>query len=234
MHLALAQSSNPRRARRRAGARRAVKAGPGHRRSAGVPLGGERRSSRLWRVAHPFGVMLTVCMRGRLVRHRARSRRSFLMPRSQREVLPIPDRPFTGLVTFDAKDPERGQAIETPEFMASRIELFGTPDALNHFAVGWAHAMDTPYQWVKQIGSHGGGTRQCTLVPGRTASASAERPASISAISSTSRRRCSTRPGFPSRRSSTASSKCRCTARAWSRRSTRPTCPSSARRSTSR
>ena len=57
-----------------------------------------------------------------------------------------------------------GQAIETPEFMASRIDKFGTPDALNHFAVGWAHAMDTPYQWVKQIASHWGGTRQCTLV----------------------------------------------------------------------
>ena len=28
------------------------------------------------------------------------------MPRSQREVLPIPARPFTGLITYDAKDPE--------------------------------------------------------------------------------------------------------------------------------
>jgi hypothetical protein len=42
--------------------------------------------------------------------------------------------------------------------------LFGTPDALNHFAVGWAHAMDTPYQWVKQIASHSGGTRNGTIV----------------------------------------------------------------------
>ena len=55
-------------------------------------------------------------------------------------------------------------AIETPELMAARIDKFGTPDALNHFAVGWAHAMDTPYQWIKQVASHWGGTRQCTLV----------------------------------------------------------------------
>ncbi|OSC28067.1 hypothetical protein B8W69_12700 [Mycobacterium vulneris] len=26
-------------------------------------------------------------------------------------------------------------------------------------AVGWAHAMNTPYQWTKQVASHWGGTR---------------------------------------------------------------------------
>ncbi|MGO8749464.1 MAG: arylsulfatase [Thermoguttaceae bacterium] len=55
-------------------------------------------------------------------------------------------------------------AIETPEFMAARIDKFGTPDALNHYAVGWAHAMDTPYQWTKTIASHWGGTRNGTIV----------------------------------------------------------------------
>ena len=34
--------------------------------------------------------------------------------------------------------------LETTEFMASKIDLFGTPEAYNHYAVGWAHAMDTP------------------------------------------------------------------------------------------
>jgi arylsulfatase len=67
--------------------------------------------------------------------------------------------------TFNWMIPLNGaRDIETPEFMAARIDKFGTPEALNHFAVGWAHAMDTPYQWVKQIASHWGGTRQCTLV----------------------------------------------------------------------
>ena len=54
--------------------------------------------------------------------------------------------------------------LETVEFMASHIDEFGTPDAYNHFAVGWAHAMDTPYQWTKQVASHWGGTRNGTIV----------------------------------------------------------------------
>ncbi len=54
--------------------------------------------------------------------------------------------------------------LETTEFMASRIDEFGTPTAYNHYAVGWAHAMDTPYQWTKQVASHWGGTRNGTIV----------------------------------------------------------------------
>jgi arylsulfatase A-like enzyme len=54
--------------------------------------------------------------------------------------------------------------LETVEFMASRIDDFGTPHAYNHYAVGWAHAMDAPYQWTKQIASHWGGTRNGTIV----------------------------------------------------------------------
>ena len=42
-------------------------------------------------------------------------------------------------------------ALETIEFMAARMDEFGTPAAYNHYAVGWAHAMDTPYQWTKQV-----------------------------------------------------------------------------------
>ena len=38
------------------------------------------------------------------------------------------------------------------------------PEAYNHYAVGWAHAMDTPYQWTKQVASHWGGTRNGTIV----------------------------------------------------------------------
>ena len=55
-------------------------------------------------------------------------------------------------------------ALETPEFMMERIDDFGAPKAYNHFAVGWAHAMGTPYQWTKQIASHWGGTRNGTIV----------------------------------------------------------------------
>jgi arylsulfatase A-like enzyme len=55
-------------------------------------------------------------------------------------------------------------ALETVDFMVSKIDQFGTPAAYNHYAVGWAHAMDAPYQWTKQVASHWGGTRNGTIV----------------------------------------------------------------------
>ena len=55
-------------------------------------------------------------------------------------------------------------ALETPEFLMEHVDKFGSPEAYNHYAVGWAHAMDTPYQWTKQVASHWGGTRNGTIV----------------------------------------------------------------------
>jgi arylsulfatase len=55
-------------------------------------------------------------------------------------------------------------ALETPEFMAERLDKFGGPESYNHYAVGWAWAMDTPFQWTKQVASHWGGTRNGTIV----------------------------------------------------------------------
>ena len=54
--------------------------------------------------------------------------------------------------------------VETPEFLMSRLDKLGGPDSYNHYAVGWAHAMNTPYQWTKQVASHWGGTRNGTIV----------------------------------------------------------------------
>ncbi len=54
--------------------------------------------------------------------------------------------------------------LETEEFLKKNIDKFGGPEAYNHYAVGWAHAMDTPYQWTKQVASHWGGTRTGTIV----------------------------------------------------------------------
>ena len=34
-------------------------------------------------------------------------------------------------------------ALETPEFLAANLDKFGGPESYNHYAVGWAHAMDT-------------------------------------------------------------------------------------------
>jgi len=55
-------------------------------------------------------------------------------------------------------------ALETPEFMVSKLDDFGSPASYGHFAVGWAWAMDAPYQWTKQVASHWGGTRNGTIV----------------------------------------------------------------------
>ena len=54
--------------------------------------------------------------------------------------------------------------IETPEFMISKLDEFGGEGSYGHYAVGWAWAMDSPYQWTKQVASHGGGTRNGTIV----------------------------------------------------------------------
>ncbi len=54
--------------------------------------------------------------------------------------------------------------LETPEFLLERIAKFGGTEAYNHYAVGWAHAMNTPYQWTKQVASHFGGTRNGAIV----------------------------------------------------------------------
>ena len=54
--------------------------------------------------------------------------------------------------------------LESPEFLIERLDKFGGVESYNHYAVGWAHAMNTPYQWTKQVASHFGGTRNGTIV----------------------------------------------------------------------
>jgi arylsulfatase len=56
------------------------------------------------------------------------------------------------------------QSLETPEYLMERLDKLGGPESYNHYAVGWAHAMNTPYQWTKQVASHWGGTRNGTIV----------------------------------------------------------------------
>ena len=70
---------------------------------------------------------------------------------------------FTGALqelTFHNGRPD----LEAPEIVKARIDDFGTPRAYNHYAVGWAMAMNTPYQWSKMVASHWGGTRNGTVV----------------------------------------------------------------------
>ena len=48
---------------------------------------------------------------------------------------------------------------EDPEWLLEHMEDFGTERCENHFNVGWAWALDSPFQWMKQVASHFGGTR---------------------------------------------------------------------------
>ncbi len=53
---------------------------------------------------------------------------------------------------------------ETIDQMLERIDEIGGPTLFNHYPVGWAHAMNTPYRWTKQCASHWGGTRNGLVV----------------------------------------------------------------------
>lgn len=46
----------------------------------------------------------------------------------------------------------------------AQADRLGGPQTWPHYPVGWALAMDTPYQWVKQMASHYGGTRNGLVV----------------------------------------------------------------------
>jgi arylsulfatase A-like enzyme len=50
-------------------------------------------------------------------------------------------------------------APESLEFLVSMIDELGSDRTYNHYPIGWAHAMDAPFQWTKQVASHFGGTR---------------------------------------------------------------------------
>jgi arylsulfatase A-like enzyme len=66
---------------------------------------------------------------------------------------------FNEMINFNG-----AAALETPEFLLEHLDELGGPTSYNHYAVGWAHAMNTPYQWTKQVASHWGGTRNGTIV----------------------------------------------------------------------
>lgn len=53
---------------------------------------------------------------------------------------------------------------EDPEWLLDHIDDFGTARCENHFNVGWAWALDSPFQWMKQVASHFGGTRNAMAV----------------------------------------------------------------------
>ena len=48
--------------------------------------------------------------------------------------------------------------------MVDRLDDIGSAKTYSEYPVGWAHAMNTPFQWTKIIASHLGGTRQGLIV----------------------------------------------------------------------
>src|SRR6218665_363948 len=56
------------------------------------------------------------------------------------------------------------------ETQLAQIDKLGGPEVANHYAAGWAWATTTPFQWMKQVASHFGGTRNPLIVswPGHT------------------------------------------------------------------
>lgn len=49
--------------------------------------------------------------------------------------------------------------VGTADQMMPHIDDWGGPTTFPHFAIGWAWACNTPFQWTKQVASHFGGTR---------------------------------------------------------------------------
>jgi arylsulfatase len=54
--------------------------------------------------------------------------------------------------------------IGTASQMMSHIDDWGSPNTFPHYAIGWAWAGDTPFQWTKQIASHYGGTTNGVVI----------------------------------------------------------------------
>ena len=53
---------------------------------------------------------------------------------------------------------------EDPEWILDHIDDLGSARCENHFNLAWAWALDSPFQWMKQIASHFGGTRNAMAV----------------------------------------------------------------------
>jgi arylsulfatase len=58
---------------------------------------------------------------------------------------------------------QNGFPDDVPTMLKS-IDEIGSPLHENHFSVGWAWSIDTPFQWTKQVASHFGGTRSGFLI----------------------------------------------------------------------
>jgi arylsulfatase A-like enzyme len=54
--------------------------------------------------------------------------------------------------------------INTAAINMPHLDNWGDPTTFPHYAIGWAWAGDTPFQWTKQIASHYGGTTNGVVI----------------------------------------------------------------------
>jgi len=68
--------------------------------------------------------------------------------------------------------------VQTSAINLPHIDEWGGPKTFPHYAIGWAWAGDTPFQWTKQIASHYGGTTNGVVIhwPARIKSHGGIRP----------------------------------------------------------
>ena len=67
---------------------------------------------------------------------------------------------------------------ESLAYLKAHMNELGGPTSYNHYPVGWAHAMNTPFQWAKVVASHFGGTSNGMVIswPGHIKDGGAIRP----------------------------------------------------------
>ncbi len=64
----------------------------------------------------------------------------------------------------EASGHSREDYMEDNAYLIQHLDEVGGPRSNNHIPVGWAWAMNSPFQWTKQIASHFGGTRNPLVV----------------------------------------------------------------------
>ncbi|ACQ79024.1 sulfatase [Beutenbergia cavernae DSM 12333] len=57
-----------------------------------------------------------------------------------------------------------GADLMTTEYMLEHLGEWGGVESYPHYSIAWAHGLNAPYQWTKQVASHWGGTRNGTIV----------------------------------------------------------------------
>ena len=111
---------------------------------------------------------------------------------------------------------------EDPEWLLAHMADFGTARCENHYNVGWAWALDAPFQWMKQVASHFGGTRNGLAISWpRGISAAGEQRSQFHHVIDIARRSSTPPASSPARVNGSSSSRSRVSA--CGTRSTTPT-----------